>query len=685
MGVFLHKEKIKVLLLIDAMGIGGAETHLLTLAAALIKKQVEVEVMCDHGVYAEALRQKGATVTLTPFKDRSIRGFLKCAKMLHEVRRKDFFAVHAHTRYTALLASLFLRNVPLVTTVHLDFSLAPLKRLLSRWGRKSLAVSEDLREYLTKEYGTERENVFLTKNGIDTDAFHFIPVRGKSILHVSRLDKDRSLCAHMLCAIAPALHRAAPDARIRIYGDGDDLASLKAAARAANEKAGETVVFLMGSTPSVQSVLSEGALLIGVSRAALEGAASGLPIILSGNDGYGGILDEECYEKHKYDNFCCRKCQKADEKTLLADILKLLESDCFCENLRSRIAHLVRKDFSPESMAEDALCAYRAARRTAIIGYYGYGNFGDEMMHRQIRKALSAQGLTNVLHLSAKKEERSLWRKRPLRTLFLLRRCDRVYFGGGNLLQSETSTRSLLYYALLLLACRKDTCEGIGMGLGGFRSKATEKLCGYLLPRFRSLSLRTEQDAETALRLAPKMAGKIRLTCDPCLHVSARTERKHGTCILAITRRRPSEAMLEFLRAKRHAGETVILAVLFSREDEEYARETAATIGAVLRHVRHAEDFFALAKNARLCISERLHGAIFSLLSRTPCLLSSESQKNRAFLRDCEKIAKGNGFLSPVLPFRSATKAFAMEKEAEGRALGFLEMIRFFRDRYVAY
>ena len=59
---------MKVLLLIDGMGIGGAETHVLTLARALKKKGVCVTVLCDGGIYADALKKSGISVLFAPFK-----------------------------------------------------------------------------------------------------------------------------------------------------------------------------------------------------------------------------------------------------------------------------------------------------------------------------------------------------------------------------------------------------------------------------------------------------------------------------------------------------------------------------------------------------------------------------------------------------------------------------------------
>ena len=219
------------------MGIGGAETHVLTLVKALIREGETVDVMCAGGAYTEALIHAGASVFFAPFKGRDLRSILKSIRVLRKCRKRGYTVIHAHTRYTAALSNFCLPKIPLVTTVHLDFSVTKMKRALSCWGRKTLAVSQDLADYLTREYGVKKEDILLTKNAIDPDEFSPLIARGRDILHVSRLDKDRSRSAHLLCAIAPAIHRRYPERKIYIIGDGDDRASLEAEAAEANREA----------------------------------------------------------------------------------------------------------------------------------------------------------------------------------------------------------------------------------------------------------------------------------------------------------------------------------------------------------------------------------------------------------------------------------------------------------------
>ncbi|MBQ8268636.1 MAG: glycosyltransferase [Clostridia bacterium] len=673
---------MKVLLLIDGLEIGGAETHVLTLARALTEQGTAVSIMCAGGTFAKELSLMGIRVFYAPFKGRDPRSILSSIRALRALKSEGFTVIHAHTRYTAALAGFALPRIPLVTTVHLNFGITPMQRSLCNWGRRTLAVSADLGEYLTKEYKIPKENISLTVNGIDPALFPPLYQRGRDILHVSRLDKDRSLCALLLCTLAPRLHAYKGEIRIRIYGDGDDAHRVKDAAKKANRAAGAEVVKILGSSARIAEEMRHGAMLIGVSRAALEGASRALPIILAGNDGYGGILTEEAYKTEKYANFCCRNKEKSGADLLYRDIVYLLEHACFCENIRWKICAQVQSEYTPRRMAEDALSVYRGALRIGAIGYYGYGNFGDEMMLKALCTRLSEKGIQNFYPLQ-KNGKAMLSRTRPIRTAYNLGKCDLVLFGGGNLFQNETSMRSLLYYSALMLLCKKRARIGACMGIGTLRGRLAEKICRFSLGGFSRLYLRSEADAEAAERLAPAAKDRIHTAADLCFYLPEAigcTQRKNK--LLFIPTAQGGRGALPFLRRMQAIGAEISLAVLFPEKDEKIAMEIAGEMKIPApRRIRSESDFFECIKDARLCISMRLHGAIFSLLSHTPCLLSAHSEKNRAFIRDVRNAAAACLSPSPILPFLSEGDAAEKEKEAAGKTYGFSQIISFFRNR----
>lgn len=82
-----------------------------------------------------------------------------------------------------------------------------------------------------------------------------------------------------------------------------------------------------------------------------------------------------------------------------------------------------------------------------IFGYYGYGNFGDELLLATLKDHLKEHDLvvvsgdpvsTEKLHEIKAISRKMFWQRPGQHELFLL--------GGGSLLQNATSNRSLAYY-----------------------------------------------------------------------------------------------------------------------------------------------------------------------------------------------------------------------------------------------
>ena len=103
---------MKILLLIDALDIGGAETHVLTLAKGLRAQGHTVAVLSSGGALEGALAACG--VTIHRFPTASLRraslvlSLGRCVRTLRRLQRAQKFDImHAHTRRTALLLRLF--------------------------------------------------------------------------------------------------------------------------------------------------------------------------------------------------------------------------------------------------------------------------------------------------------------------------------------------------------------------------------------------------------------------------------------------------------------------------------------------------------------------------------------------------------------------------------------------------
>ncbi|MBQ2999975.1 MAG: glycosyltransferase, partial [Clostridia bacterium] len=203
---------MKFLLLLSSLDRGGAETHLVTLATALSRRGHSVTVISSGGSLVDALDKENIEHRALPLHSRSPLAWLHCyVSLRRELSKRRYDLIHAHSRIPAFLISGLAKSkkIPFVTTVHASFRVTPLFRRFSRWGDISIAVSEDLKQYLCENYDCSAERIEVIPNGIDTSYFSpasnepCLPTR--RLLYVSRLDEDCSAVAFLLCRHAQKL------------------------------------------------------------------------------------------------------------------------------------------------------------------------------------------------------------------------------------------------------------------------------------------------------------------------------------------------------------------------------------------------------------------------------------------------------------------------------------------------
>ena len=82
-------------------------------------------------------------------------------------------------------------------------------------------------------------------------------------------------------------------------------------------------------------------------------------------------------------------------------------------------------------------------------------------------------------------------------------------------------------------------------------------------------------------------------------------------------------------------GLKAIAVILFKESDKEFCEKIRAT-GIECVFPASFEEFALAVRGCGFVITERLHGAIFSLLSHTPAYVSTDTPKNRAIIAECK-------------------------------------------------
>lgn len=684
---------MKILLLCDDMECGGAQTHVCELARQLLRRGHEVCVASGGGRLAEEIEREGVRQEMLDTAHRSPASLLRARRRLRELIGEGFDLVHAHTRMSAFLASPICASlgVCMVTTVHARFSTGNLKGRLSRWGDGAVAVSDDLYFYMLENAPhLSPESLFIIKNGIDTEVFSPAKIadgegRGRRLLFLSRLDADCSSLAYSLCRIAERLYRKYPDVRIVIGGGGSEYARICELADELEGRLGVRVVEPCGRVCDTPEFFRSGDAFIGVSRAALEAMACGLPTIIAGDEGFIGIADEKNIRRGAYGNFCCRGERKADDGALFFEISRLFDMprkqrDALGEYSRRYVC----RHHSAERMAELTERAYlrinenyqRKKRRggTLLCGYYGYGNLGDELMLRaSARRAEEGGEQAFALTKRGGRDSRSasvccVCRRHPMAVIRAVRRSERVIFGGGTLLQNDTSRRSLMYYLCILRlaqTCKKRT-ELWGNGIGEIRGKLSRRAVARALSRCDYVGLRDRCSAVRLEKILCESGYGVPSVCvegelvmsgpmsewlmsgesDALLRIGFDGgERFFVALISGRGDKSAAAALIRFCKRLAGRGITPVFAVMYPSEDLRRTRRAAELVGGVMAYPLGVRDLATIIDRAELVCSMRYHALVLASLAGKAFIgFGGEGDdKSRAFC-----LSHGGVFFSPT-------------------------------------
>ena len=632
-----------VCLLCASFDIGGAETHVLTLARALADLGHRVTVVSGGGVY-EKEADTFEHIRLPLHKKRYFPFALRALRLLFKRRRFDI--IHAHARYPAFLCRLL--GVRFVSTAHWVFSTRFPLRLLSFWGEECLAVSPDIGAYLKREYGLSEEKISLTVNGIDTSRFLAKERKGDiSICHCSRLDSDRARAAFSLIEAVSRLCKEYLF-HVRIVGDGTEKERITRLAEEVNQKAGRCVIEICGATADVAAYVGEADIFVGVSRAALEAMAAECAVVLAGNEGYASVFHPETAEESEKSNFCCRGAEETSTEKLEKDLRMLLSLSR--ESLRAQGKSnraYVQAHYSTHRLAQDALTVYEHTkkRRAVLCGYYGAGNVGDELLHKALSARLEREGYRGIATLCR--------HRLSLSSLYAVWRGYDFFLGGGNLLQNETSDRSLWFYTFFARVAysRGASVSMLSGGLGGFRGGG-EKRAAQVLALCDKVECRTEGDLAYALALGAK--GSI-LKHDAVLSLPLGMRRENAKDILLVFKAPKSKGEALAIRAfilkltKRYGKEQLCLFAMHPA-DAPFVKRTARALG-IRAAGGDADVFLEKLKSAYAVYGNRLHAGICGLRMGVRAHLWQGDEKSRLFEADVKKAAEALSLPSPLSLF----------------------------------
>lgn len=196
------------------------------------------------------------------------------------------------------------------------------------------------------------------------------------------------------------------------------------------------------------------------------------------------------------------------------------------------------KDRSP--LATKPKPQKKPPKRGFLIGYYGFGNAGDDILLSKTTQIIKQkyphislcvlykykewiQAATKIDPLKFPPYKNSkifgeltFAKRHSLQVMGAFFRAQIIVFGGGTLFQDRTSTASLLYYLSFIfwgMIFRKKMVL-LGQGVGSFKGRKTNWLVKFCINRCVAVSLRDEASLNVAKKQLNIQNDKLTLASD---------------------------------------------------------------------------------------------------------------------------------------------------------------------------
>ena len=348
---------MRLLMSIAEMGSGGAETLVADLAASLVADGHQVCVASDEGWRARGLEAAGIDHLRVPMR---VPGTRRLATASAKVARWSVRArpdlVHAHNvraTLTGRLGTLATGRPPVLSTVHglAPGDYAPAVRVLQRWSDLVVAVSGSVAADLVL-HGLPEERVRVVPNAVPVPV---LPSRAAARLSLGLAgDEQVALCVARL--VPPKRQDLLVGAWARrrsgtllVVGDGPERERLD---RLVGRLGLRDRVRLLGTRSDVPALLAASDVAVvasdreGLSMAALESLAAGVPLVASNVGGLGELAG------------AAELVDPGEVEALHDGLVAVLDDPARARRLVERGRELVAQRYSVAAMRADYLRLY---------------------------------------------------------------------------------------------------------------------------------------------------------------------------------------------------------------------------------------------------------------------------------------------------------------------------------------
>ncbi|MBC8232625.1 glycosyltransferase family 4 protein [bacterium] len=386
-----NMRQLNILIILETLNLGGAQTHVVTLSKALTLKGHNISIVSGGGELVEKVTSFGVRHYQLPLNKKSMLPY-STMHLIRIIKAEKISIVHSHPRLKPILTGYLasaISHIPCVTTVHTIFPVLFNYRYLNYTAEKIIAVSSEVKNYLTSNCKIKEENIEIVYNGIDLHDF-MSPKKMKSessssynalkILYISRLDKGKINAIINFINTIPILYKEVPNVKVVIVGTGTEFDKIESLVKEKNTQISRAVICMYGASKDVAKLMQSAEAVIGIGRVIIEAMACGKPAIVFGSsivnhggieEHFGGIVTEENVMEMKEYNFTGRNCSDiASPDNIASAVIELATNEKKRVELGIFGRKFVEKELSIDKIAEQTEQIYLNIQRKRVKSSY---------------------------------------------------------------------------------------------------------------------------------------------------------------------------------------------------------------------------------------------------------------------------------------------------------------------------
>ncbi|RKY33041.1 MAG: hypothetical protein DRP74_01220 [Candidatus Omnitrophota bacterium] len=351
---------MNILFLTNHLNIGGISKYVLELAGGLKQRGNNVYIASSGGRLTEEFQNSGIKFIPIPIRTKSELSFkilISFFKLLRIIKEEKIEILHANTRVTQVLSCLLSKilHIPYVSTCHGFFKTRLSRRLWPCWGRTVIAISEEVKHHLVRDFKLKEQEIKVVRHGIDLSKYCSPSTeyreetkkelgldKGPVIGIIARLSQEKGHI-YLIRAVKKAKEQV-NNIRLIIIGEGRMREKLLTEVNSLGLE--DSVIFFPSVFDtrkflSVMDVFVLPSLKEGLGLSLMEAMTMSVPVI--GTD-IGGIKDLLMNQENGL------MVKPGDSFALSQAILKIISDRTKAESLAKKAKQFIEKNFTKEKM-----------------------------------------------------------------------------------------------------------------------------------------------------------------------------------------------------------------------------------------------------------------------------------------------------------------------------------------------